>query len=127
MTLAHMIAIVAILDALAPLARGQQPGSPAGAAPSSMEVGAPEAPVRMRAEDAQHLRSSIATAPPVTPTTPVETGVTRTIELDPPPVVNRSSQFLFRDVTTRPPHDVLSLDLRRAAVEAYRQSRAAPR
>ena len=55
------------------------------------------------------------------------TGVSRTIRVESPPVVNSTPRFLFSDVTDRSPRPAvpdqqISMQRRIATVEAYRQS-----
>lgn len=108
-----------------PLVAGAQESAPRVDGPR-VQVAVPDAPVIMRSDDAARLRSSVAPPAPVAPpAAPVSSGVTRTITLATPPVVNRSSQFQFRDLTDRPPRAVLPLAARKAAVEEYRRSIAA--
>lgn len=53
-------------------------------------------------------------------------GVSRTYTVDEPAVVNRTGEFRFRGVTARkrPIRPVLSIEQRRAAVEAFRRQAA---
>jgi hypothetical protein len=97
-------------------------------APQALEVTAPEEPIRMRAEDAARLTARRA-AREAAPATPASRGVSRTVTLDPPAVVNASPRFLFHDATDRSAAErtPLSLAERRANVEAYRQSLAPAR
>jgi hypothetical protein len=125
----------------------QEMAPPVSVEPQHLEASAPPAPAQMRAEDAalllQQLRGAAeAPAPQVAPQAPPAPaivpqvppaahgsgGVSRTISVEPPEVVNHSAQFLFHDVTDRAATvPKLPLAERRAAVEAYRQSRVTQR
>ena len=78
--------------------------------------------------DGADLMSRLRTTPPPA-TPPPSGGVSRTIRVSPPPVVNQSTLFRFRDRTDRtaPLPRSLSLPERRAAVEVLRQTAAAAR
>ncbi len=117
-------AVVACSVSVPAPARAQQPALPVAPVPQHLEAIVPDAPVRMRADDAARLRPApparaAAAAPAVR-----SGGASRTIQLESPPVVNGSSQFQFRDQTERPDRMTLPLPVRRAAVETYRQSLA---
>ena len=88
----------------------------------------------MRAEDADKLMQRIKAMPaglaPDSPkaesgtAVPPAAGISRTIKVQVPEVVNRSSDFQFRDATERSKSEpaVRPMSERRTAVEAYRQS-----
>ena len=125
-------AVVAIAVGLAVprLTPAQETAPPVDTGPPRVQAAVPDAPVQMRSNDAARLRSaavapSAAPAPAAPP--PSSGGVSRTITLETPPVVNRSSQFEFRDRTDRPERPVLPMAVRQAAVDAYRRSIAASR
>ena len=105
--------------------------------PHRLEAGGAEFPSRVPAEEAERLflrmglspnRHSAAGAARSEATAPVHAanpsgGVSRTIELPVPEVVNRTDRFVFRDVTDRedqPPRRQMTMEDRRKAVEAYR-------
>jgi len=111
----------------------QDVAPPIGVEPVNLELSIPLAPMQMRAEDAQRLFEQLgvpdtAPAPVVAPAAaaPSSGGVSRTISVEAPQIVNRSSQFMFKDVTEReePASPTLAPAQRHAAVEAYRQSLA---
>jgi hypothetical protein len=116
----------------------QDMASPIGAEPVNLELSTPVAPMQMRAEDAQRLIERLgvpttapapAAAPQAVPAAHASNGVSRTISVEAPAVVNKSSQFVFKDVTERekPASPKLTPAQRHAAVEAYRQSLATKR
>lgn len=122
---------VAALLALGPLpwAMAEEAAPPVPIAPQRMEIITPPVPFTMRAADAEALVRGLAIAP-ATPAVAAPAavqaaaGVTRTIHVAAPEVVNRSPYFQFRAVTqdaavVAPER---SLAERRAAVERYRQS-----
>ena len=110
----------------------QDVAPPVGVEPVNLDLSTPAAPMQMRAEDAQRLLEQLgvpvtaAGHAPAPPAMPAGNGVSRTIPVEAPAVVNKSSQFVFRDVTEReePAAPKLSAEQRHAAVEAYRQSLA---
>jgi hypothetical protein len=112
--------------ALAARAYAGDAASPAPRVLEQVEAASAEAPLLMLEEDAERLLERLGprVAPPPAPA-PVSHGVSRTITVDPPPpVVNRSPEFRFRDVTERAPLDgrVRTMAERQAAVEMIRQS-----
>jgi hypothetical protein len=121
MTPGRILVLVAVALAAAGRALAQQS---APAIPERIVVTPPEAPLRMLPDDARRFLGALraaAPAPPALPPPPA-TGVSRTITVEPRAVANRSSEFLFRDVTERTVPATRSLAERRAAVEVYRQS-----
>ena len=124
MTPGRILVLVAVALAAAGRAPAQQS---APAIPERVVVTAPEAPLRMLPDDARRFLGALRAATPAPRALPAPpaTGVSRTITLEPPAVANRSSEFLFRDVTERTVPETRSLAERRATVEAYRQSIAA--
>lgn len=123
------LALLALAVALsgAPPSAAQEAAPPL--TPQSVEVSAPEEPIRVRAEDAARLIEQNRAQAAAEPATPAPASTSRTIALEPPAVVNGSRQFIFTDVTDRneTPRTPLPLAERRANVEAYRQSLARPR
>ena len=123
--------VLVLLALVSVVAGGRSTGAQEAApplAPQSFEVDAPEEPIRMRAGDAARLSARHA-APAAEPAASAPRGVSRTVTLDPPAVVNGTPRFLFHDATDRSAADraPLSLAERRANVEAYRQSLAPTR
>lgn len=111
----------------------QDVAPPIGVEPVNLELSTSLAPMQMRAEDAQRLLEQLgvpatAPAPVVAPAAaaPSSAGVSRTISVEAPEIVNGSSPFMFKDVTARqePASPTLAPAQRHAAVEAYRQSLA---
>lgn len=110
------------------------------AQPQRVEALPAGASVHMLEEDAhklleQALRAAGKTTVPLPsgeapePTAASNPGITRTVTIDPPPVVNPTNRFFFQDVTERTqsatgPTPRLTLEQRRAAVEAYRRTMA---
>ena len=107
---------------------------PVPTTPQQMEVSSPPAPIEMMVEDAERLNqqmrnNSILLQPqPRQPQLPAEVpsanGVSNTIKLDVPEVVNKTPYFNFRDITDRSGNNraVRTMNERRSAVEQYRQS-----
>ena len=120
-----LIGALLLAVALATWSRAQE-APPGAGVPARLRAFMPEAPAVLLEEDARRVLERAE--PPATPAAPRAStparGMSRTITLDPPPVVNRSSQFLFRDLTERSATGgrVRSMEERRATVEALRQS-----
>jgi hypothetical protein len=115
--------LLAVALATASPAQDAPPGT---GVPARLRAFIREAPTVLLEEDARRLgERAVPPVPPAAPKAPAPAGgVSRTITLDPPPVVNRSTRFQFRDVTERAASDgrVRSMEERRATVEALRQS-----
>jgi hypothetical protein len=127
-TLRRILALVALAGVFLRAHPTEAQEAAPAVAPQSVDLTAPEEPIRMRAGDAARLSARHA-APAAEPATPATGGVSRTVTLDPPAVVNGSRRFLFHDATDRSAAErtPLSLAERRANVEAYRQSLAPAR
>lgn len=117
--------------------RAEDAAPPVPLQPEQVQLSMPAAaPMDMRAEDADRLIQQMKAMPagivPGSPKAGSGTaaqpagGVSRTIKVPVPEVVNRSTSFQFQDATERskPEPAVRSMSERRAAVEAFRQSLA---
>ncbi len=94
-------------------------------APAAIEAATPSVPFVVRQQDADVI---LGRARPRSEVAPPRASGSRTVEiaLDPAPVVNRTSRFVFVDRTERPAPHVRSMPERQAAVEAVRQSLRLP-
>lgn len=119
-------ALLIVSLALGALARAEDAAPPAPRVLEQIEAASSAAAMLMLNQDAERLLDRLGRrAAPPTPPAPPSHGVSRTLTLDPPPpVVNRSSQFQFRDVTERATRDgrVQTMAERQAVVESIRQS-----
>ncbi|PIX83364.1 MAG: hypothetical protein COZ33_05835 [Nitrospirae bacterium CG_4_10_14_3_um_filter_70_108] len=124
---------VAVVLVLSPLcwAMADEAAQSVPVAPQRVEMTTPAAPVQMRAADAEALVHGLHIAPaapaaaaPAAAEPQAAGGVTRTIHVAAPQVVNRSPYFQFRAVTQEGEGVTpeRSMAERRASVEAYRQS-----
>jgi len=118
------VAVIWLL-AVAPVAtRAQQVAPPVQTTPERIELSTPGEPIRMLTEDAQHLVDRLGQGLAVSTPEPPAGGVSRTIMLEAPPVVNGSAKFVFQDATPRAEEARTTIPLaeRKQAVEAYRQT-----
>ncbi len=94
-------------------------------APVAIEASTPSVPFVVRQQDADVI---LGRALPRSEAVPPRAPGNRTVEiaLDPAPVVNQTSRFVFIDQTDRPEPHVRSMPERQAAVEAVRQSLSRP-
>lgn len=108
-------------------------GSSTSVKPYSQQVSTPDAPVKMSVEDARRLveylrgkrlDSKAKGVDQQRAVSPPKAGISRTIRVEPPEVVNKSSKFRFHDVTDRsvPIQPRLTLEQRRKVVDMYRKS-----
>lgn len=100
--------------------------------PAHVTAAAPQVPIRMLADEGRAAMSRLRPTSPVA-ASPAKaapaSGGSETVVIEAPPGENRTSHFVFRDVTDRSSDaettkTSLPLDVRRAAVEAVRQSLA---
>jgi len=124
-----LAALLATVPARAPRAQEAAPVLPP--VPEAVELAVPETPVRVPAAEAARLMERLTTEqapPPAAPAAP-SAGVTETIVVDPPVVVNPTAQFIFQDATDRTAASrrVIPMAERRSVVEVLRQTLAASR
>lgn len=95
------------------------------ASPDAVETAPPAIPFAVRQDDADRLSSAPPDPEPAAPP-PDPGGRTDVVPLEPAPVTNPTSRFVFADETERPRARVRSLPERQAAIEALRQSLRRP-
>lgn len=114
------VLLVAVLLTLPP-AQAAEIGPVMPSAPAAIEAAAPSVPFVVRQGDADVILGRTRPQSEATPS-PVRGDRTVAISVDPAPVVNETSRFVFVDHTDRPEPHVRSLPERQAAVEAVRQT-----
>ena len=121
---AVVVAVIWLL-VVAPLGtRAQEVAPPVETTPERVELSTPGEPIRMLTEDARRLVERLQQGASVPAPEPSSSGVSRTITLEPPAVVNGSAKFVFQDATPRAEEARVTIPFaeRREAVEAYRRS-----
>ena len=121
----RLVLLVVALTLLFAGAQADEIGPAMPSTPAAIEAAAPSVPFVVRQEDADViLGRAVPRSEAVPPPRPG--GRTVEIALDPAPVVNQTSRFVFVDQTDRPEPRVRSMPERQAAVEAVRQSLRLP-